>query len=307
MRAVTPLSRASILAGAALALASSPAYAEVRVFSCEPEWAALAEEIGGDHVEVYSATSAHQDVHYIQARPSLISKLRRADLLICSGADLEIGWLPVLLRKASNGRVQPGQVRHLDVSKLVPMLDVPLSVDRSEGDVHPLGNPHTQTDPHNIALVAAELSRRLQQIDPGEADFYRQRTSEFTGRWEKAIAGWEERGAALRGMKIITHHVAWVYMTHWLGIEVVGHLEDKPGIPPTAGHLAGLLGSLAQQKVELIVRAVYQSERPSEWLSERSGIPAVVIPHAVGATEGAKDLYSMFDDMLDRLLEARKP
>ena len=187
------------------------------------------------------------------------------------------------------------------------MRDVPSNLDRAAGDVHPYGNPHTQTDPHNIALVAAELSHRFEQIDPTEADFYRQRTSEFTDRWKKAIAGWEERGAALRGMKIITHHVAWTYMAHWLGIEVVGNLEDKPGIPPTAGHLADLLAGLAQQKVALIVRATYQSERPSEWLSRRSGIPAVVIPHSVGATDGAKNLYAMFDDMLDRLLEARRP
>jgi zinc/manganese transport system substrate-binding protein len=298
---------ASALAGIAPLWAASPAYAKLRVFSCEPEWAALAKELGDDHVDVHSATSAHQDVHYIQARPSLISKLRRADLLICSGADLEIGWLPVLLRKASNARVQPGQVGHIDVSKIVPMLDVPTRVDRSEGDIHPYGNPHTQTDPHNIALVAGELSDRLQRIDPGEADFYRQRGSEFLDRWQKAIARWEKRGASLRGMKIVTHHLAWVYMTHWLGIEVVGRLEDKPGIPPTAGHLADLLAGLREQKVDLIVRATYQSERPSEWLSERSGIPAVVLPHAVGATEEAKDLYAMFDDMLDRLLGARQP
>lgn len=307
MQRVTPHCLVSTLALGALVFSASPATATLRVFSCEPEWAALAEEIGGDHVDVHSATSAHQDVHYIQAKPSLISQLRRADLLVCSGADLEIGWLPVLLRKASNALVQPGQIGHLDVSKTVPMLDVRSSADRSEGDVHPFGNPHTQTDPHNIARVAAEMSRRLQQIDPGEADYYRRRASDFAGRWEEAIKKWEQRGASLRGTQIITHHLAWVYMANWLGLEVVGHLEDKPGIPPTAGHLAGLLGSLAQQKVELIVRAVYQSERPSEWLSERSGIPAVVIPHAVGATEGAKDLYSMFDDMLDRLLEARKP
>jgi len=270
-------------------------------------WASLAEEVGGDHVDVHSATSAHQDVHYIQARPSLISKLRRADLLICSGADLEIGWLPVLLRKASNAKVQPGQVGHIDISKFVPMLDVPSRVDRSEGDIHPYGNPHIQTDPHNIARVAAVLSQRLQRIDPEEAAYYRDRASAFADRWKKAIARWEERGSSLRGMKIITHHLAWVYMAHWLGIEVVGHLEDKPGIPPTAGHLSDLLAGLEQQSVELIVRATYQSARPSEWLSERSGIQAVVLPHAVGATKEAKDLYSMFDDMVDLLLKGRRP
>ncbi|MDH5308004.1 MAG: zinc ABC transporter substrate-binding protein, partial [Myxococcales bacterium] len=278
MRALDLRLVASALAGATIFWPASPAGATLRVFSCESEWAALAAALGGDQVEAYSATSARQDVHYIQARPSLIAKLRRADLLICSGADLEIGWLPVLLRKASNAKVQPGQPGHVDVSKIVPMLDVPSRVDRSEGDIHPYGNPHTQTDPHNIALVATELSHRLERIDPKQAGFYRQRSSEFADRWQKAIASWEARAAPLRGMKIITHHVAWVYMAHWLGLEVVGHLEDKPGIPPTAGHLADLLAGLRDQKVELIVRSTYQPERPSEWLSGRSGIPTVVLP-----------------------------
>jgi len=297
----------AVFAGAAILGSASNAFAEVRVFSCEPAWAALAEEIGGDRVDVHSATSARQDAHYIQARPSLIAKLRRADLLIYSGADLEVGWLPVLLRTASNARVQPGEVGHIDVSKIVPMLDVPTRIDRAEGDIHPYGNPHTQTDPHNIARVATVRSARLQKIDPDGASYYQQRTAQFTDRWQKDIARWEDRGAPLRGMKIVTHHIAWVYMTHWLGIEVVGRLEDKPGIPPTAGHLADLLAGLEDQKVELIVRAVYQSERPSEWLSERSGIPAVVLPHTVGATKEAVNLEAMFDDMLDRLLEARHP
>lgn len=297
----------SAVVGAALPWAASPAHAALRVFACEIEWAALAAEIGGDRVDVHSATSAHQDVHYIQARPSLIAKLRRADLLICSGADLEAGWLPVLLRKASNARVQPGRVGYIEVSKIVPMLDIPSRVDRSEGDIHPYGNPHTQTDPHNIALVAAELSRRLQQIDPKEAAFYEQRSSAFAERWRKASANWEQRAASLRGMKVVTHHLAWVYLAHWLGLEVVGLLEDKPGIPPNAGHLAELLDGLKEQNVEVIIRATYQSERPSEWLSERSGVPAVILPHTVGATEEAKDLHSMFDDIVDRLLEARRP
>ncbi len=296
-----------LLSFAALFLTVTPAHAKLRVFSCEPEWAALAKEIGGEFIDAHSATSAHQDVHYIQARPSLISRLRRADLLICSGADLEIGWLPVLLRKASNARVQPGQPGHIDVSKVVPMLGIPSSVDRSEGDVHPYGNPHTQTDPHNIARVAEEISRRLIQLDSGHAADYRHRASDFAIRWKKAIAGWEKRSASLRGVKIITHHLAWVYMTHWLGLEVVEHLEEKPGIPPTAGHLTKLLNRLEDQDIEFIVRATYQSARPSKWLSERAGIPNLVIPHTVGATDGAKDLFSMFDDMLDRLLGARTP
>ena len=183
----------SALLGAAIGGGPTPARAELRVFSCEPQWAALAREIGGDLVHVDSATTAHQDVHFIQARPSLISKLRRADLLVCSGADLEIGWLPVLLRKASNGKVQPGEPGHLDVSQVVPMLGVPTRIDRAEGDIHPYGNPHTQTDPHNVARVAAELARRMAQLDPGGKDAYQSRYGDFTARWTKAVAGWASR------------------------------------------------------------------------------------------------------------------
>ncbi len=306
MRTPIRIRHLAALGFAALFGLAGPAFSNVRIFACESSWASLAEEIGGEDVRVHSATSAHQDVHYIQARPSLISKLRRADLLVCSGAGLEIGWLPVLLRKAANAKVQPGRIGHLDVSKIVPMLDVPTRVDRAEGDVHPYGNPHTQTDPHNITRVAGELVRRLAKIDPEHAADYESRGHDFLRRWTEAITGWEERGTTLRGMQIITHHLTWVYMTRWLGLEVVGQLEDKPGIPPTAGHLADLLSRLEGRHVEAIVRATYQSPRPSKWLSDRSGIPDIVLPHAVGATEGAKDLFSMFDDMLNRLLRARR-
>ncbi len=294
------------LLGAVLWGGPTPARAELRVFSCEPQWAALAREIGGDRVHVDSATTAHQDVHFIQARPSLISKLRRADLLVFSGAELEIGWLPVLLRKASNGKVQPGEPGHLDVSQVVPMLGVPTRIDRAEGDIHPYGNPHTQTDPHNVARVAAELARRMAQLDPGGKDAYQSRYDDFTARWTQAVAGWELRAAPLRGMEVITHHIAWVYMAHWLGLVVVDHLEAKPGIPSTASHLSKLLDDLEHHQVRVIVRATYQPERPSEWLSERSGLTAVVLPHCVGSTDGATDLFAMFDDMVSRLLEATK-
>lgn len=294
------------LLGAALCGAATAAQAELRVFSAETQWAALAREIGGDRVHVDSATTAHQDVHYIQARPSLISKLRRADLLVYSGADLEAGWLPTLLRKAGNGKVQPGQPGHLDVSLVVPMLGVPTRLDRAEGDIHPRGNPHTQTDPHNVARVAAELARRMAQLDPEGQEEYRSRHEAFAARWTQAVADWELRAAPLRGMEIITHHLAWVYMAHWLGLVVVEHLEEKPGIPATASHLSKLLGDLESHSVRAIVRANYQPERPSKWLSERSGVPAIVLPHCVGSTENATDLFAMFEDLVSRLLEVSR-
>ena len=184
------------------------------------------------------------------------------------------------------------------------MPGAPSQLARSASDIHPYGNPHTRADPHNIALVAAELAGRLAQIDPSAAEDYRARQQDLAARWQKALAGWEKRATPLRGVQVITHHLAWVYMAHWLGLDVVDHLEAKPGIPPTAGHLAELLQESGRRDVRVIIRATYQSERPSKWLSERADIPAVVVPHCVGATEGARDLFSMYDDMLDRLLEA---
>ena len=283
-----------------------PATAAVRVFSCEPVWAAVALEIGGDRLQIDSATTTQQDPHYIQARPSLISKLRQADLLVYSGADLEVGWLPVLLRQASNAKVQPGQTGNLEVAKVVPMLEVPTNLDRSLGDIHPYGNPHTETDPRNIARVATALAERLALIDPDGAASYQARLVDFSGRWTKAIAGWEQRAAPLRGMEIVTHHVAWVYMVHWLGLVDVAHLEPKPGIPPSAASLEALLGTLAAHHPKAIVRLAYEPERPSEWLSDRLKIPALVLPHAPDAAPGAKDLFSTFDVMIDRLLGAAK-
>jgi zinc/manganese transport system substrate-binding protein len=290
---------------AALALASS-AHAEVRVLACEPAWAALAAEIGGDRVRVDAATTPMQDPHTIQARPSLIAKVRQADLLVCSGADLEVGWLPVLLRQGANPKLAAGQTGNLDVSKLVPMLEVPTSLDRSLGDIHPYGNPHTETDPRNIARVADELARRLAVIDPSGAASYQARRDDFARRWSAAIASWERKAAPLRGMEIVTHHVAWVYLVHWLGLVDVAHLEPKPGIPPSASSLAQLLATLGSHHPRAIVRMSYEPDRPSLWLSERLSIPALVLPHAPGATPAAKDLFATFDDVIDQLLKARQ-
>ena len=298
--------RARRLLSLLLLLLPLPAHAELRALTCEPAWAALVREIGGERVHVDSATTPMQDPHYIQARPSLISKVRRADLLVCSGADLEVGWLPVLLRQAGNARVQPGQPGFLEVAKVVPMLEVPTQIDRALGDIHPYGNPHTETDPHNIARVAAVLRDRLVQLDPPGAQSYRSRAADFERRWSQAISTWEERAAPLRGMPIVTHHVGWVYLEHWLGLVDVAHLEPKPGIPPSASSLAELLGRLEQSPPQAIVRMAYEPERPSEWLAERIGAPALVLPHAPGATDSARDLFAVFDEILRKLLEARQ-
>jgi zinc/manganese transport system substrate-binding protein len=287
-------------------LAVAPARAELRVFACQPEWAALAGELGGDEVQVESATTGMQDVHYIQARPSLIAQVRRADLVVCTGAGLEAGWLPLLLRQGGNAKVQPGQPGFLEASQHVEMLEVPVSVDRSQGDVHPYGNPHIQTDPRNILPVADALAERLAALDPGGADGYRRRHADFVARWQEAVTGWTERGRALAGMAIVTHHKSWVYMVNWLGLDEVATLEPKPGIEPSAGHLARLLEQIGDKGVRLIVRTSYESSRASDWLSGRIDAPAVVLPHTVGSVEGADDLFGVYEVMLRRLEEGAR-
>ncbi len=273
----------------------------VRVFACEPEWAALAEEIGGDRVEVFAATTGQQDVHYIQARPSLIARYRQADLVICTGADLEAGWLPLLARQAGNRRVAQGQPGLLLAAEFVPMLEVPVSVDRAGGDIHPYGNPHIQLDPHNITHVAKALGTRLIEIDAAGRDHYEPRLRDFESRWQAAIVDWEARGAALSGTGIVVHHRSWVYLEQWLGLDELGSLEPKPGSDPSASYLAELLAGLEGEDLKLIIRSAYQSDRASNWLASRTGAPAVVVPQTVGAVSGADDLFSWFDTVLERL------
>jgi len=290
----------------AFAAVATPAHSAIRVFACEPEWAAVAHEIGGDKIEATSATTADQDVHYIQARPSLIAQVRRADLVFCTGADLEVGWLPVLLRQAGNGKVQPGQPGFLEAASAVQLLEVPSSVDRSQGDVHPYGNPHIQTDPRNIAKVAVALSERLAKIDTPNAKFYEQRASDFTENWQHSIEKWADMAKPLRGMQIVTHHRSYLYLERWLGIEELGSLEPKPGIEPTPGHLAELLDQVHGKNLKAIVRSSYQDSRASDWLSGRTGVKAIVLPHTIGSVPGTDTLTAVFDVVIARLLEANK-
>jgi zinc/manganese transport system substrate-binding protein len=287
-------------------LATVPAQAELNVFACEPEWAALARELGGDRVSVFTATTARQDPHHIEARPSLIARLRQADLLVCTGAELEAGWLPVLLRQAGNARVQPGRAGYFEAAQHVRMLEIPARLDRAEGDVHAAGNPHIQTDPRNIGAVAVALARRLAEIDPAGADHYQTRQHDFSQRWGGAIKRWEQLAAPLRGVRIVVQHKGFPYLENWLGLRQVAALEPKPGLEPTSGYLVEVLEKLKREPAQMILRAAYHDGRASEWLAERAKIPAVVVPFTVGGSDQAGDLFGLFDDTVQRLLVALK-
>jgi zinc/manganese transport system substrate-binding protein len=292
-----------LLAGLIL-LAALPAAAEIKVFACEPEWAALAQELGGEKVSVFTATTALQDPHHIEARPSLIARLRQADLLVCTGAELEAGWLPVLLRQSGNARVQPGRPGYFEAANHVRMLEIPARLDRAEGDVHAAGNPHIQTDPRNIGVVATALARRLAEIDPAGANHYQARQRDFAQRWNTAIKRWEQQAVPLRGVHIVVQHKGFPYLENWLGLRQIAALEPRPGLEPTSGHLAELLEKLRREPAQMILRAAYHDGRASEWLAERAGIPVVVLPFTVGGNDQARDLFSLFDDTLQRLLGA---
>lgn len=287
-------------------LLSMQAHANLNVLACEPEWAALTETLAGDKASVYSATTALQDPHQVQARPSLIAKVRNADLLVCTGLELEIGWLPVLLQQSGNAKIQAGQPGYFMAGDAVPKLEVPSRLDRSEGDVHAAGNPHIQQDPHNIARVAEALVKRLATLDPANAALYQSRYQDFSTRWQAAMLKWEQQAAPLKGIAVVTHHKDMVYLLHWLGMHELGTLEPKPGMEPSGAHLAELVTLLQQQPAKMVLRTPYQSERPSQWLADHAHIPAVMLPCSVGGTDAAKDLFGFYDDTIRRLLESAR-
>ena len=287
-------------------LAAAPASAALNIFACTPEWGALSKELGGDKANVYVATTALQDPHRVEARPSLIARARSADLIVCTGAQLEIGWLPLVLTQAGNAKIQVGQPGYFEASRFVTMLEVPTSIDRSHGDVHPGGNPHIHLDPRNIAKVAAALGERMAQLDQAEAENYRARTKAFLEQWQKAIARWETEAAPLKGLSIVGYHKNLAYLNNWLGIREIGSLEPKPGLPPTTSHMSELLARLAKEPAKAVVRSAYNDPRAAEWLSGNAKIPVVTLPFTVGGTDKAKDLFGLFDDTLARLLTVAK-
>lgn len=285
---------------------SPPAHAELRVFACEPEWAALAQELGGDEVKIFTATTGQQDPHHIEARPSLIAQVRRADLVVCTGAELEAGWLPLLLRQAGNSKVQPGTPGNFAAADYVTMIEVPQKLDRAEGDVHAAGNPHIQTDPRNIVRVAAKLAQRLAELDAAHALTYQKRHADFAHRWNAAVARWESDAAPLKGKSVVSQHKGWGYLYRWLRLNEVAVLEPKPGVPTSSSHLSQVLAQLKTRPAALVIYAAYQDPQPAQWLAERTAIPAVNLPFTVGGSDNAKDLFGLFDDTVQKLLRAGK-
>lgn len=283
-----------------------PANAALKVLATTADWGALTREIGGDKVDVYVATTALQDVHRVEAKPSLVARARTASLLVANGGELEIGWLPVLVQESGNSKIQPGAPGYFEAASVLQLLEIPGKVDRSMGDIHPLGNPHVQLDPHNIRAVAKALAARLAQVDPAQAGWYQQRAQDFDARWSAAIAKWETKAAPLKGTPVVIMHRDQVYLCHWLGLTELASIEPKPGVPPTAAYLGQLVAKLGPKPPKLILVNAYNDAKAATWLSGRVKSTVVTLPFSVGGDEQAKDLFGLFDDTLDKLLAAAR-
>ena len=274
------------------------------VFACEPEWASLVKEIAADKVEVYSATTALQDAHYIQAKPSLIAKIRKSDLVVCSGADLEIGWLPLILRKSGSSKIQEGGANLIYASQYVNTIEKPTRIDRADGDVHPDGNPHIHLNPYNVLKISEVITQRLSDINADNADFYNNNFRVFREKLSAKIKEWEQKARTLNGMTVITNHRNMSYLFEWLKIKTVATLEPKPGIPATSKHLSELSELALRNKVSLIAYAPFESPKPAEWLSKQTGIKSVVMPYTVGGTKDTDNLFSLYENSIDIMLNA---
>jgi zinc/manganese transport system substrate-binding protein len=277
------------------------AYA-LEVFVCEPEWGSLLEELAGDRAEITVATTAFQDPHRLQARPSLIAAVRRADLVICTGADLEVGWLPLLLRRSGNAKIQAGTPGYFLAADFVRRLEVPKSIDRAQGDVHPQGNPHIHLNPRNIRRVADALAERLTVLDPSNSGNYQARLEDFQERWQDALQGWEDRAVKIQGMRLASHHRSFSYLADWLELDIVATLESKPGVPPSGAQLAALLEQLTPNPPLGVIRTPYENEKPSMWLAERLELAEIKLPYTIGGTVDSIDLFTLYDESI-RMLE----
>jgi zinc/manganese transport system substrate-binding protein len=281
------------------------AFAKIRVVTTIPDLAALAREVGGDQVEVKSIARGSQDPHFLEPKPSYVVLVNNADLLIEVGLELEVGWLPVLLTQSRNGKVQLGQAGRLNASEGLPILEIPQGqIDRSMGDVHPLGNPHYWLRPQNGLIIAGRIAERLGQLDPAHAADYRSRYGEFARRLNQKILEWEKRIAPLRGKKIVTHHKSFSYFVDWAGLNVVGFIEPKPGIPPSPAHILTLIDLIQREKIPLIVTENYYNPKPAQKLSEKTGAQYLILPTSVGGAPGVESYEQLFEFLIQKFSEA---
>jgi zinc/manganese transport system substrate-binding protein len=297
--------RTPILTLLLLVFAASTARAELRVVTTTTDLAALVRIVGGDQVEVEALCRGYQDPHYLEAKPSHMTRLRRADLLVYIGLELEVGWLPLLVDGSRNPKLRAGNAGHLNASEGLDIRDIPTSpVSRSQGDVHPLGNPHYWLDPHNQVVIANSIARRLTELDPDQAAGFEANRAAFETRMLDSIAAWEERLGGWRGLQIVCYHQQWEYLLGWLGIEVMDYIENKPGIPPSPRHIAQLREAMERERIPLVLISNFFEPAHARRVAESSDATLAILPASVDGEDGLGDPFLYFEYVVAELEKA---
>jgi zinc/manganese transport system substrate-binding protein len=284
-----------------------PAAAELRVVTTTTDLAYFAQTVGGDKVHVDAICKGSQDPHFVQARPSYMVTLSRADLVVAVGLELEVGWLPSLIQGARNPAINPGRPGYFETASAIKPIDVPAGgVDRSRGDIHPFGNPHFWLDPLNAKLAARAIAERLAQLDPTNAKLFRDNASTFEARVDKKMQQWQAEMAPYKGTKIASYHATFNYFHRRFGLDGIGYLEDRPGIPPSPAHLVDLIRQMRDQKVPVVFHEEFYDHSTSDMVGQRAGAQVLVLPTSVGGVSGLATYEQLIDYLIQHFVSAMK-
>jgi len=297
----------SIVTLAALAASASAANAAVNVMASTEDLADLTRQVGGDKVKVESIARGYQDPHFVEAKPSFILKLAKADLLVVVGRELEIGWLPPLVQQSRNAKIQPGAEGYLDASLTAKILEIPTGqITRAMGDVHPQGNPHYWLDPGNGRHIAKAIADKLAKMAPADAAYFQSRYADFDKRLAEAEKRWDAQMAPYKGLKIVTYHRSWPNFTDRFGLDVIGYVEPRPGIPPSPSHTIDLIGEMKRQNVKLILVEPYFDLKTPNSIARETGATVLVLAPSVGGDKDITDFLKLFDHDVDLVVSALK-
>src|SRR3954454_17852716 len=300
MRPINLMRGGALMLGA-FTVAPSLATAQLRVVATTPDLASLAREIGGDRVNVVALAKPTEDPHFVDAKPSFVVTLNRADALVEGGAELELGWLPPLLENSRNSRIAAGGPGHIVASEGIRLLEIPTSFDRSKGDIHSLGNPHFMIDPVAAKTVARNIANHLGQIDPKNAATYNANLAKFNGRIDAKLAAWQQQLAPYRGAKIVTYHRDFIYLAQRFGLTIVDELEPKPGIAPSPAHLAQVIGEMKRNNAKVILVQPFQNRKTAETVARQTGAQVLDTPQQPGATGNTASYFDMMDNLVHAL------
>jgi len=297
----------AVLLGAALSANATSAFAQLNVMTATEDLASLAQEVGGDKIKVESLARGYQDPHFVEAKPSFVLKLNKADLLIVVGRELEIGWLPVLITQSRNSKIQPGGPGYLDASQTAKILELPTGqITRAMGDVHPMGNPHYWLDPENGRRIAKAILEKFSQMDSKNASYFAQREADFEKRLTEAQARWKAAMAPYNKVKVVTYHRSWANFADAFGLDVIGYVEPKPGIPPTPQHTLDVIQAIKAQNVKVIIVEPYFDTKTPNSIAAATGAKVLVMPPSVGGVPAATDYFKLFDTDVNMLVAAIK-